>query len=188
MTPRGRLVTRIAVCAVLLAAGGIVLRLLFPPLMIERVSVPDIVAIASLRMYLAGQCRFAKERRYGVQTGRLYANPVHGRGLPDLYQMNGPDSGGQLLEFIERDFAEAVAAHRPKCGYFYVDIVGDGNRLYDFSKDCGLCAVPAEWNVTGRNTYIINVTGKVYQKDNGGRPVTIWPDVQKQGWIPVGSE
>jgi len=185
---RGTLVTSIAVCGGLLAAGGIVFRLLFPPLMGDPVAVADSVAISSLRMYLAGQSRFAREQRYGEEVGRVYANPVNGAGLPDLHQVGGPDSSGQLLGFIEHDFAEATAPHRPKCGYFYVDIVGDRNGLYDFSKDCGLCAVPAEWNVTGRNTYIINAAGTVHQKDTGGRPVTIWPDVEKDDWIPMGAE
>ena len=169
----------------LLAAGAIALRLLFPPIMDGGGHSPEAGAIACLRLYLSGQARFAKKARYGEKVGRVYANPINGAGLPDLYQVGGPDSRGQLLEFVERDFAEAVAAHRPKYGYFHLDILGDRNGLYDFSKDCGLCAVPAEWNVTGRNTYIINVTGMIYQKDNGGRPVTVWPNVEKEGWEPV---
>ena len=187
MTPRARLLTRITVCGALVAAGGILLQLFFPPVMGGGNSL-EAGAIACLRLYLSAQARFARNARYGEQVGRVYANPINGAGLPDLYRVGGPDSGGQLLEFIKRDFAEAVAAHRPKCGYFYLDIVGDRNGLCDFSKDCGLCAVPAEWDVTGRNTYIINAAGTVYRKDTGGRPVTVWPDVEKEGWIPVGAE
>jgi hypothetical protein len=149
---------------------------------------PEAGAINCLRLWLRGQALFAKSARYGKESGRVYANPVNGAGLPDLYRVGSPDSGGQPLEFIERDFAEATAPHKPKYGYFYLDIVGGRNGLYDFTKDCGLCAVPAEWNVTGRNTYIINVAGTVHQKDTGGRPVTIWPDVEKEGWIAVGAE
>ena len=37
-------------------------------------------------------------------------------------------------------------------------------------------------------TFVIDITGRVYQKDRGGRPVNEYPDVEAGGWIPVGEE
>jgi len=50
----------------------------------------------------------------------------------------------------------------------------------------GLCAVPAVHGETGRHTFVIDIRNKVYKKDNGGKPVTVFPDVEeKDGWAPA---
>ena len=139
--------------------------------------------MSKLCSYLAAQRTFRTEDFYRKGTA-VFANPVDGIGFPDLHKVGGPEADGELLKLIDRAVAEATSPARVKMGYWYIDIVGDRNGLYDSSKQCGLCAVPAEYGKTGRNTFIINVTGMVYQKDTGGRPVTIWPDVEKEGWLP----
>ena len=91
---------------------------------------------------------------------------------------------------IDRAFAQAKMGGVPRAGYYFCEILGTaGQGPYDFSIDCGLCAFPAEYNRTGRNTFIIDVTGVVYMKDTQGWPVWTFPtDSQLNGWIPVGSE
>ncbi len=101
-----------------------------------------------------------------------------GKGLADLYKL----PNGKHLKLIDMLFARATSADSPRAGYYFVDIKYD-----DYTIDCTLCAVPARYGATGRNTFIIDVTGVAYQKDNGGKPVTVYPDVAKAGWIPVGS-
>ena len=79
----------------------------------------------------------------------------------------------------------------PKAGYVYVDLVGDdGDEDYDDGKGnfvvgYGLCAVPANYGRTGRQTYVVNAMGTVFQKDTGGEALTRFPDTT-DGWIPVG--
>ena len=79
---------------------------------------------------------------------------------------------------------------RARPGYYFVDITHDAQGAeFDFSIDCGLCAVPAEYDRTGRNTFLIDVTGTVYQKDTQGWPVWLYPaNPVAKGWIPVGGE
>jgi hypothetical protein len=59
-------------------------------------------------------------------------------------------------------------------------------RDCDAAIDRGLWAVPAEYGETGRNTFVIDVTGTVLAKDTGGEPVTAHPGVEAEGWRVVG--
>lgn len=119
----------------------------------------------------------------------MYANAKDGVGFPDLYQLGGPGSGGKELKLIGERLARATTGGAPCSGYLFCDITGDAKGPWDYSTDCGLCAYPAKYEKGWpRYTYIIDVTGVFYQKDNRGKPVNTWPDVEADGWIPVGRE
>ncbi len=144
----------------------------------------EVAAVAALRMYLGTQNQFHRADFYG--KGMLvYANPRDGAGFPDLYRA----PNGTTLKLVDFAFARAASPLCPRAGYYFVDITSDAKgKEYDFSIDCGLCAVPAEYGVTGKNTFVIDVTGGVYQKDGGGRSVRRYPDVEKEGWARVGQD
>ena len=148
----------------------------------------EAAAVSALRTYLSAQNQFCRVDHYG--TGQLvYANPTDGVGFPDLYAIGGPGSDGRQLKLIDFAFARATPSGTSRAGYLFCDIIGRaGVGPYDYTKECGLCAFPAEYNVTGRNTFIIDETGIVYQKFMGGKPVTKWPGIEAEGWVPVGSE
>lgn len=141
----------------------------------------ETAAVAALRTYLAAQSQFHRTDFYdkGFLT---YANPKDGKGFPDLYQIGGPGSGGAVLKLMDLSFAKATTPERARAGYCFVDLVYD-----DYTVDCGLCAVPAEYGETGVHTFIIDVTGVVYRTDNGGKPLTSYP-ANMAGWVPVGSD
>ena len=139
---------------------------------------PTILGMRVLSQCAEAQTAFRKKDRYGI--GReVYANPVDGTGFPDLYQIGGPGSGGATMGLISLSVARATAPSRALYGFYLVDIVGDKNGLFDFTKECGLCAVPVD---PTKLTFIINASGDGYQKPTGGRPVTLWPDVESEGW------
>lgn len=50
-----------------------------------------------------------------------------------------------------------------------------------------LCAYPAEYGVSGRQTFIINEGATIYKCDTGGRPVLRWPGEKDllAEWIPL---
>ena len=154
-----------------------------------RMQSDESAAIAALRAYLCAQDTFQRVDRYG--KGKLvYANPKDGTGFPDLYRIGGPLEKRSVdgFRFIDFAFARATSPETPKAGYCFIDIVTDRKTgSYDFTKDCGLCAVPVVHGETGIHTFIINAEGTVYRKDNGGKPVTVFPDVESDGWLPVGS-
>ena len=144
-------------------------------------------AIAGLRACLGAQGVFRREDRYG-KGALVYANPVDGKGFPDLYRVGGPRESetGDELKLIDIAFARATSAESPKSGYWFVDIIADTKAgPYDFTEDCGLCAVPARYGKSGLHTFIIDARGTVYKKDNGGAAVTIWPDSKEDGWLPA---
>jgi len=104
----------------------------------------------------------------------------------DLFRIGGPEGTGPELKFIDLAFASATSPDSTKAGYWFVDIVAD--RLtgpYDFERECGLCAVPAISGAKGYPTFVIDIQGVAYMKDNGGKPVTVFPDVEKDGWVPA---
>ncbi|MHC4249070.1 MAG: DUF2950 family protein [Planctomycetota bacterium] len=146
-------------------------------------------AIAGLRAYMGAQGAFQRVDRYG-KGKRVFANTVDGAGFPDLYRIGGPldKPDGTEIKLIDLAVVRATSPERAKAGYWFVEITSDAvtGKPYDYAVDCGLCAVPAVYGKSGLYTYIINITGTVYKKDNGGKPVTVWPDVEKEGWVPVG--
>ncbi len=145
-------------------------------------------AVAAMRAYLGAQGTFQREDRYG-KGKLLHANPVDGIGFPDLYRVGGPldEPDGTEIKLIDLAFARATSPETARAGYWFVDIVGDAvaGKHYDYTRDCGLCAVPATYNETGLWTFIIDPRGTVHWRDNGGEPVTVWPDVQKDAWRAV---
>jgi hypothetical protein len=145
--------------------------------------------IAALRTYVNAQSVFRKLPRYGGEVGLVYANPRDGVGFPDLYQIGGPGSGLAAPKLIDSAFAVATSPGRPRRGYYFVDILGcwEGGscQRYDPAVEFGLCAVPAEYGVTGTYTYIMDITGATCQKDTGGTPVRVFPDVEADGWVPA---
>ena len=172
----------------LVAVAGVV-SLLVPVFLQSRWNKgePVVAAIAALRAYCSAQHAFHSAPRYD-DTRRVFANPKDGRGFVDLYRVGGPlprsdGRDGTELEMIDIAFARAASPETPKAGYWYVDIVADKkDGLFDFTKQCGLCAVPARHGEDGRRTFILREDGAIWSKDNGGKPVTVWPDVEKDGW------
>ncbi len=146
--------------------------------------------IAALRAYLGAQGTFQRVDRYG-KGKLLYANPKDGIGFPDLYRIGGPLAvpDGTEIKLIDLALARATSPETNKAGYWFVEITSDAvpGRPYDYTKDCGLCAVPAKYRETALHTFVIDIRGTVYRNDNGGKPVTVFPDVAKNGWLPVGS-
>ena len=137
----------------------------------------DSAAVAALRTYLGAQNQFHRSDYYGLGN-LVYANPKDGTGFSD------PD--GTSLKMIDKSFAEATLNGTARFGYLFCDILAGPEGPYDFSIDCGLCAFPEAYGESGRNTFIIDATGVIYQKDNEGRPVQEYPaDPEADGWVPM---
>lgn len=186
------------------AVGSVVTVLLAVPYFTaSRIQPPECVAISAMRAYLSAQNQFKRSDFYGIGK-KVYANPANGNGLADLYQLGYPSAPqGEVFGMIDVTFADASARNpspTPKFGYVFADITSCGNVPYDHTIDCGLCAVPASYNRSGRNIFLVDVTGTVYQKDAAAEypwiqtgdpvpPLTRYPDVKELvTWTPVGTE
>jgi len=135
---------------------------------------------AALKVYAQAQEKFHERDRYGAGD-EMYANPVKGRGFPDLRSVRG-----RALNLIEEAFAAATSPKKALHGYYYVDITrfADG-RAHKWTSTFGLCAAPAEYGKTGVRTFTIDWGGALFAKDNGGKPVTRFPRGAAEGWRPV---
>jgi len=181
LTGKGLAIGGIVSSAVLLIVPllAVVSAIAIPNLVSSRIASNEVAAIAGLRAYVGAQGTFHRRDYYG--KGELvYANPVDGQGFSDLHEV-----GGQQIKLIDYSMARATSSTRAKAGYYFVDLTGSEEGPYDYRYYFGLCAVPAQYPRTGRNTFVMDVTGTVYKKDTGGRPVTVYPDTN-DGWLPVG--
>lgn len=107
------------------------------------------------------------------------------------------DTGGSTIRVIQdraladADLAPLRGEHRgnrvygdeppplpqPKSGYFFMAMPSMGSEADPTSgQDYGFCAIPAEYGVTGVDTFIICSDGTVFHADTRGRPVLRFPD------------
>jgi len=135
-------------------------------------------AVASLRTIAMAQSNWHKNDSdgngvsdYASRYLALYYQPVN----------------GQPARLIGKFLADACGpGGTPYNEYRFVDITGDANGPYDYKVAFGACAYPAKYGRYGNQTFIIDASGSIYQKDAGGKPVTTWPkDLKKEGWILV---
>ena len=185
---------------IVVAIIAVIAAIAIPNLLASKMVSNEAAAIAGMRAYLGAQNTFHRTAFYGVAKGLVYANPSSaqggGTGYPDMYRIGfvgGTTGTGELLRLIDITFASAHfditgALSKSKAGYKYDDV-----EFGDYSIDCGLCAAPASYNRSGRNLFIIDVMGTVYQKDAAKTtgdtvvPETVYPTVTvlQASWLPV---
>ncbi|HEY3320500.1 MAG TPA: DUF2950 family protein [Planctomycetota bacterium] len=88
-------------------------------------------------------------------------------------------SGSGDLALIDKNFAHAEgtvpAGGVPKAGYVFTILTRQGAPLRTINYvvknrmtlGYGLCTIPASYDGTGRNSFLIGNTGTIYQKDRG---------------------
>ncbi|MHC4201320.1 MAG: DUF2950 family protein [Planctomycetota bacterium] len=160
---------------ILVALLAVIAAIAISSLITSRMASNEAHAIGSLRAYLCAQNLFRRKDSYGIGA-LVYANPSSTQGVgneyPDLYQISykGGATGTRLiLGMIDKTFADACidfTTTKPMAGYQYDSLEGFGGTNFDYSVDCGLCAAPKSYNRSGRNTFIIDVAGAVYQRDS----------------------
>jgi len=169
--------------------GALLLAAIAIPSMIgpSRIIPNETAAVAALRTYVAAQETFIAGDLDGDGV-KSACGPANAR-FPDythLHSAAGRD--GEPLRLIPANMAAAklgAAGATPRAGYWFADIAADSDgQPYDPKTRYGLCAVPAEYDVTGRKTFVVDDSGTVWQKDNGGQPVGQFPDVDDpaSGW------
>lgn len=126
------------------------------------------------------------------------ANDGDGNGINDFWTadvaglwVHGELVPRALAAADTRPVAPIVPSPVPKDGYFFIVMEGDGSefppedyrtetdkhsgKVHHLSK-FAFCAYPAEYNVSGSPTWIINEGNSIYMGDTGGKPVTRWPN------------
>jgi prepilin-type N-terminal cleavage/methylation domain-containing protein len=193
---------------IVVAIIAVIAAIAIPNLMASRIASNESVAIAGMRAYLSAQNQFKRSDFYDIGS-LVYANPDATQGVgneyPDLYRVSytgGTTGTGEIHGMIDKTFADACidfTTTKAKAGYQYDSLENNGPDAYDYTIDCGLCAAPKSYNRSGRNVFLIDVTGTVYQRDSAQittyatgamvTPITTYPTAAGlTEWIPVGSE
>lgn len=176
---------------IVVAIIAVLSALAIPNLLRSRMAANESSAIAQCRSYGEAQDIY-RRTDWDYDGVHEYATAVSGAN--SLYT-NDPTKPGDLV-LVDKAFAIAVgdpgSAHA-KMGYVFSVLTGQGSTAPAGARDYvvagnmtlgyGLSAIPASWDNTGRNTFQINQTGTVYQKDRGvntGHLSTYGPDTT---WI-----
>ena len=153
----------------------------------RRVGRNELAVIELCRTYVAAQRMYAKQGHDGKPAG-LYArsfrsDPGRQNGLYWPAKHGEPRSPlGELVVDAAEDDNTAGGESRersPFRGYFFKILTAQGGHAADGARDYvvkgqmsggfALVAWPAEYDVTGVMTFLINQDGTVYEKDLGAR-------------------
>lgn len=154
-------------------------------------------AAATLRAYHYAQQEFRSEDRYGIGKA-VFANPMDGTGMPDLWRIGGPGSGGTHVGLLTRSTAMASARYgEAKAGYVFYEVVKRRGEHLDYGKESVLCAIAEESGRHEPGALVIDETGEVlhlrsamhvYREATRADPEgPSWPeDPAAEGWVRVG--
>jgi len=186
---------------IVVAIIAVIAAIAIPNLMQSKLASNETATIANMRTYVAAQATFHKTDFYGCGT-LLYAHPdsitpsgltITANGFRDLYEVTSATVGVKTIGLIDQGFAKAAykGDKKPKSGYWFDDIINNGTKNYDPAIEFGLWGSPASYERSGRNNFVVDVAGQVYQKDAEGTagsevvPEDTWPDNITQ-WVTVG--
>ena len=177
---------------IVVAIIAVIAAIAIPSLLGARISSNEGVAAAGLRA-AAGAQNMYRRNDWDGDLVYEYAYP-----FTDLNTEQ--DASTKPIKLIDDAFANAAKDGSgpapnviPKAGYIYIDLTADdGGDAYadangNYIAGYGLCAVPNTYGRTGRQTFVINIQGTVYQKDVNNAPgVTTFPDTLAGAWAATG--
>ena len=177
---------------IVIAIIAVIAAIAIPSLLRNKLEANQTAAVASLRAIAAGQTLWHKND-YDNDGVFDYAADTKD-GPPNYSLLFSATVNGETVKIIDKALAEARGlAGLAKSGYLFGDIItGSNGTAYDMQYEYGLCAVPGAYNRSGLQTFIIDTTGSVYQKDLGGTTgappaalVEPFPDTAADGWMLV---
>jgi hypothetical protein len=148
----------------------------------RRIGRNELDAIQVCRGYVEAQREYALTRHDGAMVNQYAQRVISAPGKQDglAWQTAGGKWEGPVGEDIARAIAEGYKDKRePYHGYYLKILKGQGPAApmgqMDFVVDSAmiggfaLVAAPAEYLVTGVNTFIVSHNGIIYEKDLGDR-------------------
>ncbi|MBI3829386.1 MAG: DUF2950 family protein [Planctomycetes bacterium] len=160
---------------IVVAIIAIIAAIAIPNMIRSRMAANESAAIAACKEYAAAQDIY---RRTDWDSDGILEYATSFTGGNSLYTKNAATPGD--IAMIEQSFANAEGQPGtavPKAGYVFMVLTGQGatapggSKSYvvgtDMTIGYGLSAMPASYDQTGRNSFQINSTGTVYQKDQG---------------------
>jgi hypothetical protein len=168
----------------------------------RRIGENELDAIAICRGYVNAQHEYALQKHEGQSVNQYAQRIISTPGRQDGLAWQSADGTweGPVGERIARAIEEGSAKRgEPYHGYFFKVLKGQGPAAplgqMDFVvKDVmiggfALVASPAEYGITGVNTFIVSHDGVVYQKDLGRATLEEFTKMERfnpdQTWTPV---
>ena len=149
-------------------------------LLYRRIGYNELDAIEVCHTYVEAQEEYAFRKREGYEVHQYAQRIVSTPGKQDglAWQNSDGSWGGPLGENIARAIEQGyTSSAEPYHGYFFKILNGQGPAAplgkMDFVVEgvmiggFALAAVPAEYGVTGVDTFMVSHSGIVYQKDFG---------------------
>ena len=152
-------------------------------ILFRRVGANELDAITVCRGYVSAQLEYASEVHDDSGVNQYAQKIISTPGKQDGLYWKNPDgsSGGPIGEEVAKALEEGYNYSNVKQGgfhgYYFKILKGQGpdapNGAINYVIEgvmiggFALVAVPAEYRVTGVNTFIVNYDGTVYQKDLG---------------------
>jgi hypothetical protein len=171
-------------------------------LLYRRIGSNEITAIQICRGYVEAQHEYALVK-HGSSTVNQYAQRIiSAPGTQDGLAWQNSDGtwSGPIGEEIARTIARGYSSRtEPYHGYFFRVLKGQGpaaslGQLDFVVKDVmiggfALIAFPAQYRLTGVQTFIVSHDGVVYQKDLGPNTLELAPSIDRfnpdKTWTPV---
>lgn len=156
----------------------------------RRIGANELDAIQICRAFVEAQREYASQQHDGINqyAQKIISSPGEQDGL--YWQNADGTHGGPLSEAVARAIEEGYSTDKPTAyhGYYFkilkgqgpaaplgrIDYVIEGVMIGGFA----LVAVPAQYRVTGVETFIVSNYGVVYQKDLGSDSLQIVKDME----------
>jgi hypothetical protein len=168
----------------------------------RRVGHNELDAIEVCRNYVWGQDEYALRPREGYEVNQYAQQIISTPGKQDGLAWQNADGswGGPIGENVARAIAQGYTSDaEPYHGYFFKILKGQGPAAplgeMDFMVKgvmiggFALAAAPAEYGVTGVDTFIVSHDGIVYQKNVGPASLNEFQKMERfnpdKSWTPV---
>ncbi|HWC20153.1 MAG TPA: DUF2950 domain-containing protein [Terriglobales bacterium] len=168
----------------------------------RRIGANELDAIQVCRGYVEAQHAYAAQVHDGINqyAQKIISTPGKQDGL--YWRNEDGSSGGPIGEAIARAIQEGYTSKGPYHGYYFKILKGQGPAAPLGQLDYviqgvmiggfALVATPAEYRVTGVQTFIVNQDGTVYQKDLGPNSLQIAKQMEfynpDKSWRPTNDE
>lgn len=160
-------------------------------MLLRRIGSNELDAIEICRGYVDAQLAYAMEKHDGAEVNQYAQRVISTPGKHDGLVWRNPDGtlGGPIAEGIADALQQGYTdKSKPYHGYYFKILKGQGPAapLGEMNFVVGgamiggfaLAAAPAEYRVTGVQTFIVSYEGVVYQKDSGPDTLKIFREME----------
>jgi len=166
--------------------------------LLQRIGANELDVLEICRGYVDAQEEYAMQKHDASTVNQYAQRIISTPGKQDGLAWKNPDGtwggpvGENVADALEQGYSDKS---KPYHGYYFkvlkgqgpaapmgeMDFVVEGNMIGGFA----LAAAPAEYRVTGVQTFIVNQSGVVYQKDLGPDTLKVFKEMEQTLPLPT---